>query len=323
MIPYAFLLGILLAAAPLPAASNVKLSGIMPAFGSVSNFRISPNGRYAVYRADQDTDGVIELYSVLLGGGDPVRLNPLLPTGRNVAGFVISPDSSRVLYRADQDNLGVFELYSVPIGGPATAGFKLNVPLAPGGNASGDISPDSRWVVYSADHQVTGVYELFSVPLGGPATDVIKLNGTLPPGGLVGSFVISPDSSRVLYQADQDNLGVYELYSVPIRGPAEGVKLNDTLIAGGRIYGWEISPDSSRVVYKADQETVGAFELFSVPIGGPAAEGDQTERRPGPRGIHTGLADYRGQHPGSLRCPPERPSRAVQRPHRRTARLRV
>jgi hypothetical protein len=84
MMPLAFLLGFLLFAAPLPAASNVKLSGVMPPFGDVTTFQISPDGRYAVYLADQDMDGVFELYSVFLGGGSPIRLNPLLPSGRSV-----------------------------------------------------------------------------------------------------------------------------------------------------------------------------------------------------------------------------------------------
>jgi Tol biopolymer transport system component len=272
--PFIFLLGFLLSATPLPAAPNVKLSGIMPAFGDVTDFRISPDGRFAVYQADQDTDGVFEIYSVLLGGGSPVRLSSLLVTGRSIDYFVISPDSSRVVFRADQDIQGVRELYSVPIGGPATAWTKLNVPLPPGGRAFGDISPDSRRVVYTADHQAAGVFELFSVPIEGPATDVIKLNGALPPGGMVSSFKISPDSGRVIYGADQEQAGRYELYSVPQGGPTgSGVKLNGNLISGGTIYEWQISPDSHRVVYKADQQTVGARELFSVPIGGPAAEG--------------------------------------------------
>jgi Tol biopolymer transport system component len=272
--PFIFLLGLLVSAAPLPAASNVKLSGVMPVFGDVTDFRISPDGRVAVYKADQDTDGVFELYSVLLGSGIPVRLSSLLVSGRSVANFGISPDSSRVVFRADQDTQGVIELYSVPIGGPAAAGTKLNVPLPPGGRASGDISPDSSRVIYTADHQAVGVFELFSVPIAGPATDVIKLNGVLPPGGRVNSFKISPDSSRVIYGADQDQAGRYELYSVPQGGPTgSGVKLNGNLISGGTIYGWQISPDSRRVVYQADQLTVGARELFSVPIGGPATEG--------------------------------------------------
>ena len=72
----------------LQAATNIKVSGVMPLLGDIDSFQISPNGRYAVYLADQDTDGVLELYSVLLDGGSPVRLNPpLLLPGRNVTSF--------------------------------------------------------------------------------------------------------------------------------------------------------------------------------------------------------------------------------------------
>jgi hypothetical protein len=35
------------------AAFGVKLSGTMPAFGDVQDFKISPDGQYAVYVADQ------------------------------------------------------------------------------------------------------------------------------------------------------------------------------------------------------------------------------------------------------------------------------
>jgi len=64
MLKLIFMMGLFLSAYPLLAASNVKLSGTMPSFGDVNYFSISPSGQYAVYLADQDTDGVLELYSV-------------------------------------------------------------------------------------------------------------------------------------------------------------------------------------------------------------------------------------------------------------------
>ena len=147
----------------LQAATKIKVSGLMPPFGDVGPiFQISPDGRYAVYLADQDTDGVLELYSVLLGGGSPVRLNPPLPFGRNVTSFRISPDSSRVVYLTDQQTDNVIELYSVPLGGPAAAGIKLNGALVAGGNVGiFQISPDSSRVVYRADQDTDEVFELY------------------------------------------------------------------------------------------------------------------------------------------------------------------
>jgi Tol biopolymer transport system component len=339
------ILATLWSAHPLQAATNIKLSGVMPAFGDVNFFQISPDGRYAVYVADQNTDGVNELYSVLLGGGPPIRLNPPLPIGRNVTSFQISPDSSRVVYNADQQTDNIFELYSVPIGGPASAGIKLNGALIALGNVVDfKISPDSSQVIYFADQQTDEIFELYSVPLGGPAADGIKLNvevgalgnidgfflitpdssrviyqahqqnvvindyelysvplkgpataaiiinGALGPFRKVFDFKISPDSSRVVYQVDQETPNVLELYSVPIKGPAAaGIKLNGPLVPGGNVIGFNISPDSSRVVYTADQEKDNAFEIYSVSIGGPAAAGIKLNGVLGPGGGVNGV----------------------------------
>jgi Tol biopolymer transport system component len=275
-----FLIVILSCAQPLLAASTVKLNGSLPAAGDVGTYAISPDGRYAVYQADQDTEGVVELYSVFLWGGAPVRLNPSLPAGRNVTGWKISPDSSRVVYLADRDTDEVFELYSVPLSGPASDGVKLNRPLVEkGGVFWGDvsqflISPDSSRVVYLADQDINTANELYSVPLAGPASDGVKLNRPLGLTRDVEQFRISPDSSRVVYRADQETYHVPELYSVPLVGPAEvGVKLNKSLVLNGVVSGFEISPDSSRVVYRADQDSDEVFELYSVPVGGPAENG--------------------------------------------------
>ncbi len=71
-------------------------------------------------------------------------------------------------------------------------------------------------MVYTANQDTVGVREIYSVPLDGSASPT-KLNGTLPSGGGVNdSFQISPDSSRVVYTADQDTNEVYEIYSACI-----------------------------------------------------------------------------------------------------------
>jgi hypothetical protein len=265
------------------SAAPVKVNGplVNGRGGQVRNdFRISPDGSRVVYSAAQETEWVYELYSVPLdGSADPVKLNAALAPGGNVREILISPDSSRVVYWADQDTAGVFELYSVPLDGSA-APVKLNAPLVSGGIV-GDvfqISPDSSRVVYLADQDTDNVWELFSVPLAGGAS--IKLNGSLVAGGNVGgpfgqgqhyAFEISPDSSWVAYNADQDTDGMFELYSVSLTGGGP-IKLNNPLVLGGDVFDdFEISPDSSRVVYRADQDTDGINELYSVPVEGNSA----------------------------------------------------
>ncbi len=153
-----------------------------------------------------------ELYSVPLdGSNNPVKLNAPLVGDTYISWlFLISPDSSRVIY-TDKG----FELYSVPLAGGSVV--KLN---PSGGSVSWwvQISPDSSRVVYTADQDTDEVYELYSVPLAGG--NVVKLNPPLVVGGgiirwlpFVMPFQISPDSSRVVYVADQETDEVYELYA--------------------------------------------------------------------------------------------------------------
>ena len=100
-------------------------------------------------------------------------------------------------------------------------------------------------------------------PVGaGVPGDPDVLNGPLPAGGSIIDFEVSPDGARVVYVADQNAGGVFELFSVPIGGGTP-TRLNGPLVAGGDVqFGFVVSPDSSRVVYQADEDVDDDFELF-------------------------------------------------------------
>ena len=197
---------------PLTGGPSTPLSTINVTGGDVvvGEVEISLDSTRVVYLADQDTDGVFELFSVPLTGGPPTKLNGALVSGGSVGiNFQISPNSGRVIYIADQEEDDVEELFSVPLaGGTAT---KLNPPLVTGGIVlNAKISPDSSRAVYQADQEFDSVVELFSVPLtGGIST---KLSGVLVSGGdvHVQQYKLSGDSSRVVYLADQDIDGTWE-----------------------------------------------------------------------------------------------------------------
>ncbi len=292
-------------------------------------FRISPDGRRVVYLADQNTDEVVELYSVPIDGGKAVQLNGPLVAGGQVSGadadmsepFLISPDSRRVVYVADQDADEVFELFSVPIDGGKLV--KLNPSLVADGDVRGAdpavnpfrISPDGGWVVYTADQDTDEVIEIYSVPIGGG--EAVKLNPVLAGGkgdvrgastDMANPFRISPDSSRVVYVADQEKDSVFELFSVPIAG-GPSVKLNPVLAKGrGEIRGADNSvanpflftADGRRVLYLADQEDVGVMELYAVAVTGGAVtklnRALSAPRQAGGEGAIVG-ADYEVNHP--------------------------
>jgi Tol biopolymer transport system component len=177
-------------------------------------------------------------------------------------------DPTDVVYLADQDTDGRFRAVPRPIGGGATT--KLNGALPAGGNVlEFNISPDGSRVVYRADQDSLGIDELYSVPIGGGATT--KLNGTMTPGGSIvdpgpgfTSFLFTPDSARVIYKADQDTFGIFELYSAPIAGGAV-VKLNPTLIPAGDTGNFQTDGVGINLLFTADAVTDQRFELYSCP----------------------------------------------------------
>jgi Tol biopolymer transport system component len=269
---------LVLLAAGIALAGFVKISGDMPDYGAVQEFEISPDGRFVVYRAVQEIESAIDIYSVELPDGQPVRLGSQMPSGSGVASFQISPDSQRVVYMAPTVGPNVLDLHSSPIGGPATASVRLTNQIHTWNEILNyAISPDSAWVVYLSDHELTGRFELYSVPITGPISATRKINTAIDvPNGKVLDFLISPDSSRVVYRAEAETQGLVELYSVPVyEEGAPPVKLNLHNPITGVGYGYRISPDSSRVVYLADLLDFTVMELFSVPLEGPASDSEK------------------------------------------------
>lgn len=70
----------------------------------------------------------------------------------------------------------------------------------------------------------------------------------------------------MVYIADQQTVGVFELYVRAIDGSGSTIKLSYPQVSGGNVDTFILSPDSSRVIYRADQNTDGVNELYSVPL---------------------------------------------------------
>ena len=251
---------------PIDGGTITRLNDPLPTNGDVGLFgiKLSPDGSRVVYSADQETNNVHEIFSVPIGGGTVTKLNTTLPSGSFIAEFKFTPDSSTVVYRGEQDTVGIDELFAVPIGG----GTPIKV-SEPGANLFNyEISADGSTVVYQTSTGGQGVDELFSAPIGGGT--VTQLNGPLAVGESVAFFELSQDSSTVIYTTelfDADEEPSTGLFSVPIHGGTV-TQLSGPFAEGSGVSGSDISPDSSMVVYEADQDTAGVTELYIVPIGG-------------------------------------------------------
>jgi hypothetical protein len=216
-----------------------------------------------VYLADQDINGVSELYL----GGSSIKLNPPLSQGKNVLDFQITPDKSAVVYRADQDTNDVFELYRVEFANPGVS-TKLNGSLPVGGDVwRAVITPDSSSVLYVADQTTDGVTELYRVPFATPGVST-KLNSPLVTGGNVFFDIgTTPDSSAVVYRATQATANTIELYRVPFATPGQSTKLNGALPPNADVEPFfKIAPNGTLVAYtvlRIPTNPPGGFDLLS------------------------------------------------------------
>ncbi|MFK7800066.1 MAG: putative Ig domain-containing protein [Anaerolineae bacterium] len=157
---------------PITGGNSIKLTKNLStgstgeALEVIESVKLTADGQTVVYRLDQDTTGVYELYSVPITGGKITKLNPPMVDGGNVSSeyvyigrdFDITPDNARVIYIADQEIDDVYELFSVPIhGGDAK---KMNAPLDElsdvsifSGSNDFQFSHDNNQIIYVAGPQ--------------------------------------------------------------------------------------------------------------------------------------------------------------------------
>ncbi len=253
--------------------ATVELGGSEPD-ESVLNFFAPTADSLRVFLGRRDPSGVVDLVSVpvagppgaevvLVEGTTPDAEYPYFSSESTAAGF------GRVVYTWSDATGGVQrELWSAPLTGPPNQQVRLNPTLVAGGQIDFfQIAPDGSRVVYLGDQATNGLFELYSVPVAGPSTEFDKLNKPLAAGGpgvSAAQFRIAPDSSRVVYMATQDAAARYDLYSVPLAGPAAaGGRLNEALPLGAGFAHFQISADSQSVLF-AGAETVAANGLFHL-----------------------------------------------------------
>src|SRR5262245_43395383 len=243
------------------ATACLLLTGC-PGGGDGNGTPMEASSGAVVYLADQNTNGVFELFLASTG----TKLNgPIVAGGSGVTSFALTPDKSAVVYIADQTNAGVFELFQVNIATPGLS-VKLSGTLTPGGDvASFAVTPDGTSVVYRANQRNAALFEVFRVLFATPQAST-QLNPTFPVGsGGVTKFAVTPDSTKVVYIADQVTTNVNELFQVAFINPLNATQLNVPLAAPKNVTDFAISPNSASVVYLADQIFNGVFEIFPAP----------------------------------------------------------
>ncbi len=257
-------------------APAIRLSGPMIAGGGVTQgaYAFSPDAEKVVYQADQNVDGVDELFLVDVFfpvPPAPVRLNlPLVPNGDTDDAVIFLPDGDHVIYWAEEQTDTVNGLFMVDItGGSINGRTQLNRHGAIIDRAM--LSPGGDRLLFVSDDDITNARELYLIDLTAPALRAFKVNPPFTDNAHdVGGARWSPDGRRIIYTADQDTEGQDELYVVDADGFLIGApeRVNAefpqsfTSVDSDPIEGFGWSPDGTRAAFLADTTNDGAFELW-------------------------------------------------------------
>ncbi len=246
-----------------------KLNDVLIANGRVLDYAISPDGESVAYRADQETQGVTELYVATIDGSGVIKLNAgMANAAGNVVEYQWSPDSAQIVYSADADIANITEVYLADRDGGNHVKINGSVGASVVFLQQPTWSPDGRYVaqlvVETGTNRRLGI-NTHDTQVGGFSSVRVT---SVPSFGNVASFGWAPDSSVVAYIADQETDNVNELFSALPDGSGTA-KLNPTLVSGGIIVSFQWAPDGSRIAYRATQETASVVEIFSaLPDGG-------------------------------------------------------
>lgn len=151
-----------------PAAASVKLNGpITPAEGDVLDFKISPDGQWVVYRADQIVDGWPTGFRAPLAGSEAGAelIWGLAPT--SPFAWDVSADSRSVVLASNYPFVdSVVRPWRVPlVGTPQTFGRELvdEDDFQPDGDVDSLVVGAAGRVLYTADQDEEGHVELYLI----------------------------------------------------------------------------------------------------------------------------------------------------------------
>ena len=230
---------------------------------------LDPSGTRVLFLGDLQAQLRFELFSAPVDGSSArVRLNGDLAPGGSVRSFRLGRAGARLAYLADQAVDERFELYSARCDGTGASVLLSGDPVA-WADVEDDyvVAPSGQAVAFRSDRTTDGEARLWLRALGGGGvvreiTDTLAEEVDVPAG-----FFFAPDSSRLVYRANDRDARYTELFSTDF---TRSQVLSGPLFPGvraGDIVQFELAEDGERTVYRADRERDEVFELYSEGFG--------------------------------------------------------
>jgi hypothetical protein len=242
----------------------IKLSETMVFGGDVVDFKVSPNGIWVAYVADQERNDVFELYVVPVDKTDRERATKI--SGTVMAGdgiketasgryaFEWASDTSRVAYLADQTFDGRIELYSNTPDGNSQTSLLLSV-LGPGRDVE-----DFAWspnlnthslIAYRANQDALdpAIIKLYTTSPTSESSQLISSGLSFPSN--VTTFKWAPDAERIAFLADKDSNDEFILYTT-FPSSINDVQVSDVLAGTNGVINFKWSPNGALLAYLLD-----------------------------------------------------------------------
>ena len=257
----------------------IKVSGVPTEKGLDQRFDVfewASDSSLIAYLARQATPSS-ELYTSTPNGSTNSAVSPVPLAVSEVDSFAWAPDSSRLAYLADQQTPNVLELYSSEPDGTDNQNISRSITfgtLEVRDYAWASSSPSEDVVVFIAKELTGSTFELYSSNYDGVTVEITKLSEITLASTNVEDFAVSPDGTTVVYKADQQTAGTFELYAVPVDGTIQAFNISRApgiipeVVSDQPDFAW--SSDSLAIAFRAlDLSTNppgGNIRLFTAPI---------------------------------------------------------
>jgi hypothetical protein len=230
------------------SGGSTKVSGAMASGGNVGSspgvsFGFTPDSSKVIYIADEDTDGVDELYMNTVTNAGVVKLSGIHGSGANVVKFQAL--NNKVVFLGDLITDNINDLFSADFTGLVT---KLNSALVLGEQVR-DFIADSNNVAYLMDQGSSGVYSVYGNSLNGGSE--LLLSQALTGGGLGAYEVGSPALKQVLM--------------------LNGQVLYRSAVSSGNYQGYRVSVTGGSIETMTDESTGGSMLFADVSLGSSIA----------------------------------------------------
>lgn len=193
-----------------------------------NQFVVIPETGKVIYMADQETDGIVEIFSVPIGGGTAIKLNHTDEGMRHNTAFTIANDKQSIFFVNKGDTENSQAIYHVSVNGSPIKKLTKDVIQPDYISTPFYLIGEDGWLIYRTGTKIGQNQNIDSGMYGIRLHDLYS-RSLLPTDSSGGVSVIGGTSngSKLIYLYSPQNNGQYQWYSVMLDS-GEPLQLTDS-----------------------------------------------------------------------------------------------